>query len=239
MLRRASRYHRQLASVYTLKASAYSSHSQILAAFPEQGQGRSVLDLGCGNAYLGGLLAARGYRVTGVERAGGFDPALTPSGVRMIEADLEQPFALDEQFDFVLCADILEHLRRPEDLLRVAAGALRKQGRLIASLPNSGHLYFRLTVLAGRFPQDDKGLFDRTHVRFYMWNGWRDLLARGGFGIENVRVSGVPFAVAFPSGGAWVDVLEWMSHASARIWKRLFAYQFIVSCYHQEGGRSS
>ena len=224
-----------MGSHYTLKESSYSSHSQVLAAFPAQGEGRTVLDLGCGNAYLGGLLAARGYRVTGVERAGGFDPALVPAGVRMIAADLEQPLALAERFDFALCADILEHLRHPEQLLRDAARHLRPGGRLVASLPNSGNLYFRLNVLAGRFPQQDKGLFDRTHVRFYMWSGWRDLLASAGFTVESARVSGIPFGVAFPASADtwWVRAAEWTSHAAARLWQRLFAYQFIVTCYHQ------
>jgi SAM-dependent methyltransferase len=224
-----------MVSHYTLKESPYSSHSQVLAAFPPQGEGRSVLDLGCGNAYLGGLLAARGYRVTGVERAGGFDPALVPPGVRMIAADLEQPLALDERFDFALCADILEHLRQPEQLLRDTARLLKPGGRLVASLPNSGNLYFRLNVLAGRFPQHDKGLFDRTHVRFYMWNGWQQLLAEAGFTLEHTRVSGIPFGVAFPAstGSWWVRGTEWISYTLARVWRRLFAYQFIVTCYHQ------
>ena len=226
-----------MASHYTLKESPYSSHAQVLAAFPLKGEGRSVLDLGCGNAYLGGLLAARGFQVTGVERAGGFDPALVPAGVRMVTADLELPLALDERFDFALCADILEHLRHPELLLRDAARLLKPGGQLVASLPNSGHLYFRLNVLAGRFPQHDKGLFDRTHVRFFMWNGWRELLRANGFALGTVRVSGIPFGVAFPrsAGASWVRGLEWLSHVTARFWRRLFAYQFIVTCYHQSG----
>lgn len=226
-----------MGSHYTLNESPYSSHSQVLAAFPPQGGGRSVLDLGCGNAYLGGLLAARGYRVTGVERSGGFDPALVPPGVRMISADLEQPLALDERFDFAICADILEHLRQPDQLLRDTARLLKPGGRLVASLPNSGNLYFRLNVLAGRFPQYDKGLFDRTHVRFYMWNGWQQLLTEAGLTVEHTRVSSIPFGVAFPgsTGAWWVRAAEWSSHQMARIWRRLFAYQFIVTCYHRAG----
>jgi len=228
-----------LASPYQLKQSPYSSHSQVLALFPPQGNGASVLDLGCGNAYLGGLLTARGYRVTGVERAEGFDPALVPAGVTMITADLERDgLPLGEQrFDYILCADILEHLRDPARLLTQARQYLKPQGRLVASLPNSGHLYFRLTILAGRFPQEDKGLFDRTHVRFYMWNGWRALLTQAGFTLAETRVSGVPFVLVF--GDRWfVPALEWASHALAAFWRRLFAYQFIVSCYHQGSDRT-
>ena len=32
-------------------------------------------------------------------------------------------------------------------------------------------------VLMGLFPQPDRGLFERTHVRFYAWQGWVELLA--------------------------------------------------------------
>ena len=80
-------------------------------------------------------------------------------------------------FDYFFCADILEHLRDPARLLHQLRTALYPGGLLIASLPNSGNVYFRLNILAGRFPQDDKGLFDRTHVRFYMWSGWKDAVA--------------------------------------------------------------
>ena len=31
-------------------------------------------------------------------------------------------------------------------------------------------------VLMGLFPQPDRGLFERTHVRFYAWQGWVELL---------------------------------------------------------------
>ncbi len=43
-------------------------------------------------------------------------------------------------------------------------GALAEGGRLVASLPNSGNLYFHLNILMGRFPAHGRGLFDRTHL---------------------------------------------------------------------------
>ena len=48
-------------SPYQFKASPYSSHTILLANLPEPGQGKRVLDVGCGDGYLGEILAARGY----------------------------------------------------------------------------------------------------------------------------------------------------------------------------------
>lgn len=149
---------------YEFKPSPYSSHSLLLRSLPEAGDGRRVLDLGCGDGYLGAILARRGYEVIGVDRAGGS----VPPGVTLIEADLDAGLPpLPGQFDFVLCADILEHLRDPLALLRQLPGLLAPSGVLVASLPNSGNIYFRLNILAGRFPRHECGLFDRTHLHFF------------------------------------------------------------------------
>jgi SAM-dependent methyltransferase len=214
--------------VYKFKASAYSSHGLILNALPKDGEGKTILDIGCGNGYLGGALAARGFQVTGVERRGGYSDAF-PASVRLVEADLETGLPpLHELYDYVLCADILEHLRRPEDLLTQLRGVLKPGGHLIASLPNSGHIYFRLNVLAGRFPQEDKGLFDRTHIRFYTWEGWRSLLEGAGFRITSMRPTSIPFELVI-GDSAPVRAMERLYFESARLWKSLMAYQFVTT----------
>jgi len=85
-------------------------------------------------------------------------------------------------------------------------------------------------VLRGRFPQEDRGLFDRTHVRFYTYDGWMALLRQAGFTVEKEWASGVPVGLRFPKrqGTVPVRAAERLSYVSANLWKRMFAFQFVV-----------
>lgn len=220
-------------SPYAFKASPYSSHSRLLALFPPGGPGgaRRVLDVGCGPGYLCEVLRDRGYAVTGIERAG-WGPPQGAEGYTLVDADLEDglPRLEGGPFEAIVCADILEHLRNPAALLAQLRGVLAPGGRLIASLPNSGNLYFRLVVLAGRFPKEEKGLFDRTHVHFFTWDGWTTLLAEGGFRVGAVFPTGIPVGLVFPSHPESLAIrgAERLSYTLACLRKQLFAYQFVV-----------
>ena len=212
---------------YTLKHGSYSSHSLLLRQLPADGAGRRVLDVGCASGYLSDILTRRGFQVTAIDRCG----IAPPPGTEFIEADLDNGLpTLPRSFDYVICADVLEHLRDPLRMLGDCHGCLAPGGALVLSLPNSGHWYFRWNVFLGRFPQHDRGLFDRTHLHFYTWDGWVELLHDADFVIEAANCSAVPVGLAFPhwEGSVAVRAMERISYVAACMWKRLFAYQFIV-----------
>jgi SAM-dependent methyltransferase len=222
------------ATRYQWKASPFSSHSSLLRLFPAEGNGLAVLDAGCGHGYLAAALARRGFHVTGIERRDGHQPDF-PSLVELVEGDLDHGLPpLFQRFDYIVCADILEHLRHPANLLRELHDVMRPGAQLFASLPNSGNIYFRLQVALGRFPQHDQGLFDRTHLHFYTWNGWQQLFGASGFEIRSVNVTSVPFERVFHGASAFSKAAEAFSYRLARFWKKLFAYQFVVTAvpYH-------
>ena len=222
---------------YEFKPSPYSSHSLLLDSLPAQGDKQRVLDVGCASGYLAKILTARGFAVIGIDKPGAISDGFPPTAT-LIPADLDSGLPpLTGTFQFILCADVLEHLRDPAKLLREIRAYLAPGGKLLASLPNSGNLYFRLNVLMGRFPQHDRGLFDRTHLHFYTWATWVNLFTKSGFMIEGVRCSGVPVGLALPR---WEDsppvrILEFAAFWMARVWKRLFAYQFVVVARPEAG----
>ncbi len=219
-----------VSSGYEFKPSPYSSHSILLHLLPTEGKGKRVLDVGCASGYMAGHLAASGYQVTGIDKPGAASGNFPKAGI-FIPADLDSGLPpLPGTFEFILCADVLEHLREPIKLLRDLRPCLAPGGKLLASLPNSGNLYFRLNVLMGRFPQHDRGLFDRTHLHFCTWDGWAELFSKSGYMIEAAHPTGIPVGLAMPRWEAslLVRLLESAAFGMARVWKKLFAYQFVI-----------
>ncbi|HRE55099.1 MAG TPA: methyltransferase domain-containing protein [Candidatus Competibacter sp.] len=131
-----------------------------------------VLDLGAGPGVLGRYLTEqRQCAVDGVEGNADAASEAAPWYRRLQRADLEQ-LKLAEcfaggQYDFIVCADVLEHLRRPHDLLAQLSGLLAPNGRVLASVPNVAYAGLIAELLAGDFRYRPEGLLDETHLRFF------------------------------------------------------------------------
>jgi GT2 family glycosyltransferase/SAM-dependent methyltransferase len=130
------------------------------------------LDLGAGPGILGRYLAEhRACTVDGVE----YNPVAVAEAApwyRHLEcADLEQITLADGfaggQYDFILCADILEHLRQPGALLAQLPGLLAPDGQVLLSVPNAAYAGLIAELLAGDFRYRPEGLLDETHLRFF------------------------------------------------------------------------
>ena len=100
----------------------------------------------------------------------------------------------------MLAADVLEHVRDPERLLRELHDVLSPDGRVLVSVPNFGHWYPRLRVASGRFDYDRRGILDRGHVRFFTMRSFERVLHRSGWHVVRRSVTGLPFDVADRGG---------------------------------------
>jgi len=214
-------------SPYRLKDDPYSSHAVILARLGE-GRGRRALD-----GFLSERLSARGWRVTAIER----DPAQAARARgkcdEVVVADLASAAArLAGPFDAIVYGDVLEHLSDPLAALRALNGVLAGGGVVIVSVPNVAHLWVRLQLLAGRFEYADRGILDRTHLRFFTRRTLLALLAEGGLAVEELLVTPVPLPLVVPERlhGAWLRGLHAAGAVAARCWQGGLAYQFVAVC---------
>ena len=152
---------------------------------------RHILDVGCSNGALGRSLRAAhtGRSVCGIE----FDPHFAREATEQLDyvvnADLNMLDWRDamsgRSFDCIIFADVLEHVVDPQRCLRQAGQHLQPRGSIVVSLPNIRHLSaLRAIFLNGRFPQRDRGIFDRTHLRWFTIADAYRLLADAGFKVS-------------------------------------------------------
>jgi SAM-dependent methyltransferase len=212
---------------YTLKLSPTGSHMQIVDAIRPASR---VLDLGCSQGLLARPLREKDVRVTGVDAGPprGLAEELETYHRRDLEETLELPDG--RVFDFVVVADVIEHLRRRQQLLRGARRFLKENGRLVVSTPNVALWFYRLSLLVGRFEYGPRGILDRTHVHLYTRASFRREVERAGYRIVGERVTALPFELVFESTGRsrLVRGLARLYHTLARWWPELLAYQFIL-----------
>ncbi|MGP1692953.1 MAG: methyltransferase domain-containing protein [Giesbergeria sp.] len=212
---------------YAFEPEGDSWAARLLRRVPEEG---SVLELGPGPGAMTQVLRARGHAVTVVENDTAALLALQPMGVQAVEADLDDFAWLDalqgRRFDAILACDVLEHLRQPEQVLKALSGLLQPMGSLVISLPNIAYAGVAAALRAGVFDYADKGLLDRTHLRFFTRRSIEQLLMDCGWVPLAWEANRVPVAEsefawyweAMPdawrqhllTGWADFDVYQWM-----------------------------
>jgi len=224
---RRGRYIVDRGAHYTLKQSETGSHMQIVAAIRP---GSRVLDLGCSQGLLAAPLRERGVTTIGVDVGppGSLREELAEYHPRDLERPLELPVGRD--FDYVVIADVIEHVRNAQQLLRSARRFLKPEGRLLISTPNIALWFYRLSLLAGRFEYGPRGVLDRTHVHLYTRATFRREVARAGFDVLSERYTALPFEVVFESTGRSRAIRRMARayHALARLWPEMFAYQVLL-----------
>jgi 2-polyprenyl-3-methyl-5-hydroxy-6-metoxy-1,4-benzoquinol methylase len=92
------------------------------------------------------------------------------------------------RFDVVMCADVLEHMPEPETALRAAATAMRPGGIMVASIPNVRHWRAVVWPLLrhGTWTYTERGILDRTHLRFFTRRSMQDFFTDNGWSVQSV-----------------------------------------------------
>ena len=193
-----------------------------------------MLDIGCGEGFLAVELAKSGNRVTGVDALP--EAAKTAALDDYYSADLDD--GLDgvvrrlngKRFERVLLLDILEHLRNPVRILEQCHELVEKNGQVIVSVPNIANIHTRLLLMMGKFDYTERGLLDRTHVRFYTRKTARAMLEQAGYRIVAQRMAVVPIELALGMSPKAIlfKILNRILGAFTALMPTLFGYQIIL-----------
>ena len=160
---------------------------EVIALVPVTAQ--RVLDIGCGAGRLGEAIKQRQKAtVSGIELDAAAAAAARLRLDHVWAGDVEQldVTILPGSFDAIVCADVLEHLREPERLLKQAREWLSPDGYFIASIPNVRHHSVIRSLLQGNWTYESAGLLDRTHLRFFTRREIEKLFHRAGFAVEGM-----------------------------------------------------
>lgn len=137
------------------------------------GENKCVMEIGAGPGSITKLLSSvSNCRVTALEIDSDAIKKLAPFCERVYQVDLNDRawpsvIRVEERFDVIVAADVLEHVYEPLTVLKAMKGFLNKEGYMVISVPHVGHSVIHACLLEEDFDYGDFGLLDRTHIRFF------------------------------------------------------------------------
>ncbi|AEE14040.1 glycosyl transferase family 2 [Thermodesulfobium narugense DSM 14796] len=154
-----------------------SSQSYIVKAITDSS---TVLDVGCSYGYVGEWLNKnKDCQVYGIDinrqaldyvRERGYYKDLYCLDLdypQNTKEEFDRFENLKEIFDFIICADVIEHLKNPTIALEFVSSKLKFGGQILVSIPNVAHMDIILNLLEGKFNYSEFGILDNTHLRFF------------------------------------------------------------------------
>ena len=188
---------------------------------------RSVLDVGCGGGVFGAAVkAVVPCAVVGLTYSEAEAAQARTCLDRVEVVDLNHFDATDlGTFDCVVCSHVLEHLLDPQTVLTQLRRCLTPGGTLLVALPNVLFWKQRVQFVQGRFRYTEGGLMDKTHFRFFDWDGAAQLVREAGFDVrERVADGGFPL-----SGRLGKSMGQTLDRSALARFPGLFGFQFVLS----------
>lgn len=171
---------------FDLSLEEHTSVGKIISQIIE---GSTVLEFGPGNGRMTQyLISEKKCEVSIVE----FDPVLFEHVMGFAQdgflGNIEEykwnDHFVDKKFDFIIFADVLEHLTDSEKALAEASKFLAPNGEILLTFPNLAHNSVLIDLFNNKLDWKQYGLLDRTHNSFYTQKGFEELFDRIGLSIR-------------------------------------------------------
>jgi methionine biosynthesis protein MetW len=169
-----------------------------------------VLEIGCATGHLSEyLIREKNCEVIAVEADREQAAVAESRGATVIcgfadhadiQAQVDEYIRFSKPFDVVFMSQVIEHLAKPEAMLKKIRAWLGSDGVLVISTCNIAHWKCRLRLLFGRWEYEDYGIFDRDHFRFFTLKNFISLLSNCGYQVQQSGFSFediCPFKVMF------------------------------------------
>lgn len=144
-----------------------------------------ILDIGCGDGLFLDML--KNIDSVGVDISKEGIKKCIKKGLKVSLCDFSKdklPFT-DNQFDYVVMLDVLEHLYSPEDLLKEAKRVSKKS--IIISVPNFSSLPARAQMLLGRIPENNTK--NKGHIYWFNLRILEEMLKNNDLKIVDMKMN--------------------------------------------------
>lgn len=198
---------------------------------PKAGQ---ILDVGCGNGVISRAVGSLGYTVTGIDSSEKTIEAAIAANklpnVNFMVVGAGEFTPQRGKYAAIICSEVLEHLHKPLEFLRLLHQSLSDNGILIVTVPNGKgprELFVTRPVqylqlrnnFVWKFVSRIKKMLgyegttvqssadDLTHIQFFTYTTLRELAANSSFRIIEWKKSNFieqvfPFSLAFKRSAA-------------------------------------
>lgn len=95
-------------------------------------------------------------------------------------------------FDYILLADVLEHLHNPGKALTTFKQYLKPYGKLLVSIPNVMHFSVIKKMLQGFWTYEAAGILDKTHLRLFTLYEIDKTFKELGYCVQEYRMTTFP-----------------------------------------------
>jgi 2-polyprenyl-3-methyl-5-hydroxy-6-metoxy-1,4-benzoquinol methylase len=205
------------------------------------GAEQEVIDIGCGEGYLATELKKLNNRITGIDVL----PAASEKSSldRYYSADLDNGITpvirqlKGERFTRAILLDVLEHLKRPETILDECHEILERDGQLIISVPNIANIVVRMSLLFGEFNYTERGILDKTHLRFFTRKTARQMVESRGYRILEEQMTVIPIELIckVPAQNPFMRLLNTVLRGLTWMAPSLFGYQIMFVARPEPG----
>lgn len=198
--------------------------------------GSRVLEIGCGSGtIIAHLIRERNCTGIGVELDATMVAEADAKGITVFWGDIESAdtqcrVAAEAAFDYVIMADVVEHLRHPARVLAAARPWLKPDGEVLASVPNVAYWSVRLMLLAGRWQYTDGYIMDRGHMTWFTRASIVRLFQDAGYVVAEIQDRWAPL----PGERIWRRLFPHRYRLYAWLvsrWPGFFAYQFVIRAH--------